>query len=68
MFVGILSPYSNLLIGPTTDRVINHRKPVIGVPQRPGDIASRRFERVRTNDQRRFLVVFKGNAVMHTAR
>ena len=68
MFVGILGACSNLLVGPTTDRVINHCKPVVGVPQRTGDIAPRRFERVRTNDQRRFLVVFKGNAVMHTAR
>ena len=68
LFVSMFSPSSNFFIGPATDRVVNHRKLVIGEPQRTRDIPSRRFERVRTNDQRRFLVVFKGNAVMHTAR
>ena len=68
LFVSILGPCSNLFIGPTTDRVVNHRKLVIGEPQRTRDIPSRRFERVRTNDQCGFVVVFKGNAVMHTAR
>ena len=68
MFVGILGACSNLLVGPATDRVINHRKLVIGEPQRTRDIPPRRLERVRTNDQCGFVVVFKGNAVMHTAR
>ena len=68
MFVGILGACSNLPVGPTTDRVINHRKLVIGEPQRTRDIPPRRLERVRTNDQCGFVVVFKGNAVMHTAR
>ncbi len=68
MLVRILSPYSDLLIGPTTDGVIDHGKPVIREPERASNIASRGFERVRTNDQCGFVVVFKGNAVMHTAR
>ena len=68
LLVRILSPYSDLLIGPTTDGVIDHGKPVIRKPQCPCNIASRGFKRVRTNDQCGFVVVFKGNAVMHTAR
>ena len=68
LLVSLFSPSSNFFIGPATDRVVPHRKLVFGESQRPRDIPPRRFERVRTNDQRRFLVVFKGNAVMHTAR
>ena len=68
LFVSILGARSNLFIAPATDRVINHRKLVISEPQRTRDIPPRRLERVRTNDQCGFVVVFKGNTVMHTAR
>ena len=68
LLVSLFSPSSNFFIGPATDRVVNHRKLVFGESQRTRDIPPRRLERVRTNDQCGLVVIFKGNAVMHTAR
>ncbi len=68
LLISIVSARSNLFVSPATDRVVNHRKLVFSEPQRTRDIPPRRLERVRTNDQCGLVVVFKGNAVMHTAR